>query len=172
MIHAVLYTKPKCVQCKMTRRKMTALNFPYVDNYYGDCHEDNSIDVESSDEKKRNWSIEKIEKLKQKYHIKSLPFIKIVDDNNKVLDSWVGFRPDKISEWCSKIKWHLKINAAGGIVKNYVSRETDYLVIAPRQLDMFEEERKSKKQMAVEKINMNGGEIKIISEEKFLSMLK
>lgn len=48
----------------MTRRKMTALNFPYVDNYYGDCHEDNSIDVESSDEKKRNWSIEKIEKLK------------------------------------------------------------------------------------------------------------
>ena len=24
----------------MTRRKMTALNFPYVDNYYGDCHED------------------------------------------------------------------------------------------------------------------------------------
>ena len=56
------------------------------------------------DEKKRNWSIEKIEKLKQKYHIKSLPFIKIVDDNNKVLDSWVGFRPDKISEWCSKIK--------------------------------------------------------------------
>ena len=54
----------------MTRRKMTALNFPYVDNYYGDCHEDNSIDIESSDEKKRNWSIEKIEKLKQKYHIK------------------------------------------------------------------------------------------------------
>ena len=46
MIHAVLYTKPKCVQCKMTRRKMPALNFPYVDNYYGDCHEDNSIDVE------------------------------------------------------------------------------------------------------------------------------
>lgn len=104
MIHAVLYTKPKCVQCKMTRRKMTVLNFPYVDNYYGDCHEDNLIDVESSDEKKRNWSIEKIEKLKQKYHIKSLPFIKIVDDDNKVLDSWVGFRPDKISEWCLKIK--------------------------------------------------------------------
>ncbi|EEJ73565.1 BRCA1 C-terminal domain protein [Ligilactobacillus salivarius DSM 20555 = ATCC 11741] len=65
-----------------------------------------------------------------------------------------------------------KINAAGGIVKNYVSKETDYLVIAPRQLDMFEEERKSKKQIAAEKINMNGGEIKIISEEKFLSMLK
>ena len=38
-----------------------------------------------------------------------------------------------------------KVNAAGGIVKNYVSRETDYLVIAPRQLDMFEEECKSKK---------------------------
>ena len=38
-----------------------------------------------------------------------------------------------------------KVNAAGGIVKNYVSRETDYLVITPRQLDMFEEERKSKK---------------------------
>lgn len=35
-----------------------------------------------------------------------------------------------------------KVNAAGGIVKNYVSRETDYLVNAPRQLDMFEEERK------------------------------
>ena len=38
-----------------------------------------------------------------------------------------------------------KVNATGGIVKNYVSRETDYLVITPRQLDMFEEERKSKK---------------------------
>ena len=44
MVHAVLYIKPKCVQCRMTKKKMEALGFPYVDNYYGDYHEDNSID--------------------------------------------------------------------------------------------------------------------------------
>ena len=99
MVHAVLYTKPKCIQCKMTKKKMEALGFPYVDNYYGDYHEDNSIDITSPDERKRNWSIQKVEKLKEKYKIRQLPFIKIVDDDNNVLDSWTGFRPSKINEW-------------------------------------------------------------------------
>ena len=99
MVHAVLYTKPKCVQCKMTKKKMEALGFPYVDN-----HEDNSIDITSSDKRKRNWSIQKIEKLKEKYKIGQLPFIKIVDDDNNVLDSWTGFLPGKITEWYGKIE--------------------------------------------------------------------
>ena len=60
------------------------------------------IDITSPDERKRNWSIQKVEKLKEKYKIRQLPFIKIVDDDNNVLDSWTGFRPSKINEWYGK----------------------------------------------------------------------
>src|SRR5699024_12826358 len=97
MVHAVLYTKPKCVQCKMTKKKMEALGFPYVDNYYGDYHEDNSIDITSSDERKRNWSIQKIEKLKEKYKIRQLTFIKIVNEDNHVLYSCTVFIHEEIT---------------------------------------------------------------------------
>lgn len=64
------------------------------------------------------------------------------------------------------------VELAGGSVKNYVSKETDYLVVAPKQLSMFETEHKSRKQLVAEKINYDGGSIKIISEEEFLRMIK
>lgn len=57
-----------------------------------------------ADERKRNWSIKKVEKLKGKYQIQQLPFIKIVDDDNNILDSWTGFLPGKITEWSKKLE--------------------------------------------------------------------
>lgn len=102
-MHAVIYTKPNCVQCRMSRSVMKKNNLPFIDNYYGDANKTNSIDINSDDNRKRSWSERKIESLKNKYGIKQLPFIKIIDDDNKIIDSWTGFRPEKLKHWASKI---------------------------------------------------------------------
>lgn len=99
-VHAVIYTKPNCMPCKMTTRLLDSKQVPYVNSYYGNSNETNDVDVMSPDNKKRTWSEQKVEKLKAKYNIQSLPLIKIVeDDSGKELDFWSGFRPDKIKEW-------------------------------------------------------------------------
>lgn len=100
MTHAVIYTKPNCMPCKMTTKLLDAKNVPYVNSYYGNSSETNDVDVLSSDPKKRTWSEQKVEKLKAKYSITSLPLVKIIDDEtNQELDYWSGFQPDKIKQW-------------------------------------------------------------------------
>lgn len=100
MTHAVIYTKPNCMPCKMTTKLLDAKNVPYVNSYYGNSSETNDVDVLSSDPKKRTWSEQKVEKLKAKYGITSLPLVKIIDDEtNQELDYWSGFQPDKIKQW-------------------------------------------------------------------------
>ena len=39
-----------------------------------------------------------IEKLKTKYHVRQMPFVKVVQ-NDQVKDTWSGFHPDKIKQW-------------------------------------------------------------------------
>ncbi|HAP4459261.1 TPA: glutaredoxin family protein, partial [Enterococcus faecalis] len=34
-VHAVLYTKPHCIQCKMSTKLMDELGLPYENTYYG-----------------------------------------------------------------------------------------------------------------------------------------
>lgn len=102
-IHAVLYTKPHCMPCKMTTKLLDSLGMPYENTYYGNSEETNSIEVDSPNADKRSWSEQKVEKLKQKYHITSLPLIKIIDDETEVeLAYWSGFRPDEIKYWNSQ----------------------------------------------------------------------
>ena len=49
------------------------------------------------------WSEKRVEKLKAKYNITSLPFIKIIDDETEEeLEFWSGFRPEKIKKWNSE----------------------------------------------------------------------
>lgn len=103
-VHAVLYTKPHCMPCKMTTKLLDNLGMPYENTYYGNSEQTNSIELDSKDIAKREWSEQKVEKLKAKYQITSLPLIKIIDDETeKVLDVWSGFVPDKIKFWNSKI---------------------------------------------------------------------
>ena len=86
-LHAVLYTKPHCMPCKMTTKLLDSLNMPYENTYYGNSDQTNSIELESKDIAKREWSEKKVEKLK--YQIMSLPLIKIIDDEiEKTLDVW------------------------------------------------------------------------------------
>ena len=103
-IHAVIYTKPHCMPCKMTTKLMDSLGMPYENTYYGNLEETNSIELDSHNEVKRTWSEKKVEKLKAKYNITSLPFIKIIDDETEEeLEFWSGFRPDKIKKWNSEM---------------------------------------------------------------------
>ena len=103
-LHAVLYTKPNCMPCKMTTKLLDSLNMPYENTYYGNSEQTNSIELDSKDIAKREWSERKVEKLKAKYQITSLPLIKIIDDEtDKVLDFWSGFVPDKIKFWNEKL---------------------------------------------------------------------
>ena len=86
-LHAVLYTKPHCMPCKMTTKLLDSLGMPYENTYYGNSDQTNSIELESKDIAKREWSEKKVEKLK--YQIMSLPLIKIIDDEiEKTLDVW------------------------------------------------------------------------------------
>ena len=102
-LHAVLYTKPHCMPCKMTTKLLDSLGMPYENTYYGNSDQTNSIELDSHDIAKREWSEKKVEKLKTKYQITSLPLIKIIDDDTeKVLDVWSGFVPDKIKFWNDK----------------------------------------------------------------------
>lgn len=99
-VHAVLYTKPHCMPCKMTTKLMDSLGMPYENTYYGNSEQTNSIELDSQNESKRTWSEKKVEKLKEKYQITSLPLIKIIDDETEAeLTFWSGFRPDQIKYW-------------------------------------------------------------------------
>ena len=103
-LHAVLYTKPHCMPCKMTTKLLDSLGMPYENTYYGNSEQTNSIELDSKDLAKREWSERKVEKLKDKYQITSLPLIKIIDDETEqVLDVWSGFIPGKIKFWNDKL---------------------------------------------------------------------
>lgn len=101
MEHLVLYTKNNCVSCKMTHKLLDTLNVDYTDCYHGNPDETNEINLESSDPKKVAWSQAKIDKLSSKYNVHQMPFIKVVDEKGNMIDSWSGFRPDRIKQFAN-----------------------------------------------------------------------
>ena len=71
-------------------------------HYYDNTHESNEIDINSLDANKKAWSNRKIESFKSKYPaITSFPVVKVVDDNNNLIDIWGGFNPAKLRQWFS-----------------------------------------------------------------------
>lgn len=78
-----IYTKPKCIQCKMTNNLVQSLQ---IDN----CKE--IVDPET----KVGQNI--IEKLKSQYHVRQMPFVQVFD-HQKLINSWTGFQPDKIKQY-------------------------------------------------------------------------
>lgn len=79
-LQAFLYTKPHCMPSKMTTKLLDSIYMPYENTYYDNSEQLNSIKLDSQDEVKETWSEEKVEKLKEKYQITSLPLIKIIYD--------------------------------------------------------------------------------------------
>lgn len=60
---------------------------------------------------------------------------------------------------------------SGARIQNFVTEETDILVLAPRQLDIFGADVRSRKLIKAEELRKKSDKIKIISEKEFLSLL-
>lgn len=104
-VHFVLYTKPKCIQCKMTHNVLNSLHIKAVETYYGNPKETNLIDPDSPSPAKAEWSKKKIKSLIKKTGLHSMPIVKIYDDDSgKLLDTWGGFNPDRIKKWAKQAK--------------------------------------------------------------------
>lgn len=59
----------------------------------------------------------------------------------------------------------------GARIQKFVTEETDILVLAPRQLDIFGADVRSRKLIKAEELRKKNGRIEIISEKEFLSLL-
>lgn len=59
----------------------------------------------------------------------------------------------------------------GARIQNFVTEETDILVLAPRQLDIFGTDVRSRKLIKAEELRKKNGRIRIISEKEFLRKL-
>lgn len=59
----------------------------------------------------------------------------------------------------------------GGHVQGFVNEKTDILVLAPKQLDLFGKDVRSRKLIKAEALKASGNDIEIISEKEFLSLL-
>lgn len=70
-----LYTKPGCVQCEYTAKHLTAKGLPF-----------NVFDVSESKEAR---------KIVQDTGVFQLPYV-VVEHNGNVVDTWHGFKDDKI----------------------------------------------------------------------------
>lgn len=102
-VHFVLYTKPKCIQCKMTHNVLNSLHIKPIETYHGNPKETNLIDPDSPNPYKAEWSKKKIQSLIKKTGLHSMPIVKIYDDDSgKLLDAWGGFNPDRIKKWAKK----------------------------------------------------------------------
>lgn len=101
-LHFVVYSKTQCPACMMTKRKLNELGVNYVDNYYGDETKPNLIDL--TDESRREWSEQKITKLKEKYGVSSMPIVKVVDEENNLVDVFGGLNMQKLNEWSTKVE--------------------------------------------------------------------
>ena len=60
---------------------------------------------------------------------------------------------------------------SGARIQNFVTEETDILVLAPRQLDIFGADVRSRKLIKAEELRKKNGRIRIISEKEFLRKL-
>ncbi|HGD4338512.1 TPA: BRCT domain-containing protein [Streptococcus agalactiae] len=64
------------------------------------------------------------------------------------------------------------LEGRGAIVQNYVSSQTDILLVGHKQLDLFEPDKRSKKNEAVLSRIAEGQVITIFSEEEFFKLVK
>ena len=64
------------------------------------------------------------------------------------------------------------LEGRGAIVQNYVSSQTDILLVGHKQLDLFEPDKRSKKNEAVLSRIAEGQGITIFSEEEFFKLVK
>lgn len=77
----VLYSKPGCVQCGATVRKLNKMNIPY-----------STVDISEDDEAYRYVT--------QDLGYEAVPVVEVkyAEGSESSSESWYGFRPDRITE--------------------------------------------------------------------------
>lgn len=66
----------------------------------------------------------------------------------------------------------IKLSAElGANIQSFVTEKTDILILAPRQLNLFGADIRSRKLIKAEELRASGNDIEIISEKEFLSLL-
>ncbi len=84
-VHAVVYTKPNCVKCRMTEEKLRESMRVKTEHLFTGKNDD--------------WSDKKLEKFRQRGYM-SFPVVRIYDDETgERLDDWSDFRIDRITKW-------------------------------------------------------------------------
>lgn len=64
------------------------------------------------------------------------------------------------------------ITKKGGIVQNYVSSQTEVLIVGHKQLTLFDSDYYSKKYEKAQELIATGQQITIIGEEEFFSLIQ
>lgn len=96
--HFVVYSKPHCPQCMGLKMFLKAKNLNFVECYHGNKQETNVIDIESTDENKRNWSEMKRQKFIDEGY-QQMPIVRVYDDeNNKLVETFTGNNRGEISK--------------------------------------------------------------------------
>lgn len=78
MIKAIIYTKPDCQGCRITKRRFIKLGIPVEERQIADYPKVREA------LKEMNWFM--------------MPYVQVVE-GDKTLDHWHGLKPDKINHW-------------------------------------------------------------------------
>lgn len=86
-VHAVLYSKPNCMKCRMTYNQLSKAMHVKVEKLF------------DPERQNTEWSNRKIEKFRaQGYN--AMPVLRIYDDQTgERLDDWCDMQKDKIDFW-------------------------------------------------------------------------
>lgn len=84
-VHAVVYSKPNCVKCRMTEDKLRESMRVKTEHLFTEQNGD--------------WSDRKIEKFREQGYM-AFPVVRIYrDETGERLDDWSDFRIDRITLW-------------------------------------------------------------------------
>lgn len=96
--HFVVYSKPHCPQCMGLKMFLKAKNLNFVDCYHGNEAETNELDINSEDEKKRNWSESKRQKFIEEGY-QQMPIVRVYNDaTDSVIETFTGNNRGEISK--------------------------------------------------------------------------
>ena len=98
-IHFVVYEKPQCESCRLTKRWLLAHHQHFrTTNQRG---ESNLVDTSAEDPLKRAWSAQKVVKFRADGYDR-FPVVRVRDDETgDVLATWSGFHPEALASWAA-----------------------------------------------------------------------
>ena len=98
-IHFVVYEKPQCESCRLTKRWLLAHHQHFrTTNQRG---ESNLVDTSAEDPLKRAWSAQKVVKFRADGYDR-FPVVRVRDDETgDGLATWSGFHPEALASWAA-----------------------------------------------------------------------